>query len=160
MIGREKNVGCEIRDARWQDHETRISNPVARTRIYYYASRNKMKIVLAVAAACEAATGFVLLVYPPIVVRLLLGADIIGVADVVSRFGGIGLIGLGVACWPNDSARQALHGMLTYSSLATLFLVYVGIRGQGIGVLLWPAVVVHVILIILLLRARSRESGK
>lgn len=119
-----------------------------------------MKIVLAVAAACEAATGFVLLVYPPIVVRLLLGADIIGVADVVSRFGGIGLIGLGVACWPNDSARQALHGMLTYSSLATLFLVYVGIRGQGIGVLLWPAVVVHVILIILLLRARSRESGK
>ena len=119
-----------------------------------------MKIVLAVAAACEAATGFVLLVYPLIVVRLLLGADIIGVADVVSRFGGIGLIGLGVACWPNDSARQALHGMLTYGALATLFLVYVGIRGQGIGVLLWPAVVVHVILIILLLRARSRESGK
>lgn len=119
-----------------------------------------MKIVLAVAAACEAATGFVLLVYPLIVVRLLLGADIIGVADVVSRFAGIALIGLGVACWPNDSAGQPLHGMLTYSTLATLFLVYVGIRGQGIGVLLWPAVVVHVILIILLLRARSRESGK
>ena len=28
---------------------------------------------------------------------------------------------------------------------------------KGVGVLLWPAVVVHAILIILLLRARSRE---
>ena len=33
--------------------------------------------------------GLALLVYPPIVIRLLLGAEIIGVADVVSRFAGI-----------------------------------------------------------------------
>lgn len=44
-----------------------------------------MKILLAVAAACEAALGLALLVYPPIVIRLLLGAEIIGVADVISR---------------------------------------------------------------------------
>src|SRR6476659_9981939 len=101
-----------------------------------------MKILLAVAAACEAALGLALLVYPPIVIRLLLGAEIIGVADVVSRTG-IALIGLGVACWPNRSARQALDGMLTYGALAALYLAYVGVRGQGVGVLLWPAVVVH-----------------
>ena len=75
----------------------------------------------------------------------------------MSRFAGVALIGLGVACWPNGSARQALDGMLTYGTLAALYLAYVGVRGQGVGVLLWPAVVVHAILIILLLGARSRE---
>jgi hypothetical protein len=120
----------------------------------------QMKILPAVAAACEAATGLVLLVYPPIVVRLLFGAEIIGAGEVMSRLAGSALIGLGVACWPSSSARQALDGMLTYGTLAALYLAYVGVRGRGIGVLLWPAVVVHAILIILLLRARSRESGK
>ena len=95
-----------------------------------------------------------MLAYPEIVVRLLLGAEIVGIGDVVSRFGGIGLIGLGVACWPSGSSRQALHGMLTYGTLAALYLAYIGISGQGGGVLLWPAVVLHVLLIILLLGAR------
>src|SRR5262245_55750800 len=119
-----------------------------------------MNIVLAVAAASEAATGLALLAYPPIVVRLLLGAEIVGMGDAVSRFGGIGLIGLGVACWPSGSSHQALHGMLTYGALATLYLAYIGVSGQGGGVLLWPAVVIHALLIILLLGARSSETGQ
>ncbi len=110
--------------------------------------------LLAIAAASEAALGVVLLVYPPIVVRLLLGAEIIGVGEVVSRFTGIALISFGVACWPSGSGRQAVGGMLIYGTLAALYLAYVGVRGQGSGVLLWPAVVVHAILIVLLLRAR------
>src|SRR5689334_19553361 len=105
-----------------------------------------MRILLAFAAAAEAALGLALLVYPPIVIRLLLGAEIIGVADVISRFTGVALISFGVACWPNGSARQALHGMLTYGTLAALYLAYIGVSGQG-GVLLWPAVVAHAILI-------------
>jgi hypothetical protein len=56
-----------------------------------------MKILLAVTAASEAATGLALLAYPPIVIRLLFGVEITGVADVVSRFAGGALIGLGVA---------------------------------------------------------------
>jgi len=118
-----------------------------------------MKILLAVTVAGEAAMGLALLAYPPIVIRLLFGAEITGAGILMSRVAGIGLIGLGVACWPNGSARQPLHGMLTYSALAALYLVYVGVRGQGVGVLLWPAVVVHVILVILLVGARSR-AGK
>ena len=117
-----------------------------------------MKTVLTLAAAAEAATGIVLVVYPPIVVRLLLGADIAGVGEVISRFAGIALIGLGVACWPSASARPPLDGMLTYGILATLYLVYVGVRGATVGVLLWPAVAAHVILVVLLLRARSKEG--
>ena len=117
-----------------------------------------MNIVLAVAAASEAAMGLALLVYPPIVIRLLLGAEIAGVADVVGRFAGIALIGLGIACWPNGSARQ-LYGMLTYGTLAALYLAYVGLSGQGGGVLLSPAVVVHALLIVLLLRARQEHEA-
>jgi len=118
----------------------------------------RVEILLAVAAVSEAATGLALLVYPPIVIRLLLGAETAGVAEVVSRFGGIGLISLGIACWPSGSPHQALNGMLSYGTLAALYLAYIGVRGQGVGVLLWPAVVVHAFLIILLLRVRSREE--
>lgn len=111
-----------------------------------------MKILLAIAAASEAALGLALLLYPPVVIQLLLGAEIIGVGKIVSRFAGIALIGLGVACWPNGATRQPLYGMLTYSTLATMLLIYVGVRGPRVGVFLWPAVVIHVILVILLLR--------
>ena len=38
-----------------------------------------MKILLAVTAAGEAALGLALLAYPPIVIRLLFGAEITGV---------------------------------------------------------------------------------
>jgi hypothetical protein len=111
--------------------------------------RNRL---LAVAAAGEAGTGLVLLVYPPIVVKLLFGADVTGIGAVTSRFAGVALIALGVACWPCRSASYALSGMLTYSSLATLGLLYLALAGYG-GPLLWPAVVLHAVLTLLLARA-------
>jgi len=42
--------------------------------------------------------------------------------------------------------------MLTYSVLATLYLLYLGIRGEWVGPLLWPAVVLHAVLTLLLAR--------
>jgi hypothetical protein len=63
---------------------------------------------------------------------------------------GIALVALGIACWPG---RPALCGMLTYSVLATLYLLYLAIRGQWVGPLLWPAVAAHAVLTILLARA-------
>ena len=109
-----------------------------------------MKKVLAFAAIGEAATGLILLVYPPIVVRLLFGAEISGVGVVMSRIAGIALIGLGVACWPGNSAVQQLYGMLAYSTLAMLYLIRIGVRGEAVGLLLWPGVAVHALLITLL----------
>jgi len=55
-----------------------------------------MKKLLAIAAVGEAGTGFVLLVYPPIVVRLLFAAEIAGAGVVMSRIAGISLIALGI----------------------------------------------------------------
>ena len=117
-----------------------------------------MKNLLAVAAAGEAITGLVLLIYPPIVVRLLFGAEIAGAGVVMSRILGISLIGFGVSCWPGNVATRALSGMLTYSSLAALYLIYLGLAGEWLGNLLWPAVTAHAILTILLVRVWVKES--
>ena len=108
-----------------------------------------MRKVLTFAAVFEAATGLVLLIVPLLVGRLLLGAELTD-AIPVARVAGIALIALGVCCWPGSTA---LCGMLTYSALATLYLAYLGVNGEWGGPLLWPAVVLHAILTILLARA-------
>ncbi len=114
--------------------------------------------VLALAATAEAGAGLLLLAWPSLVVRLLFGADISGIGVVMSRIAGIALIGLGVACWPSNSASQPLNGMLTYSTLAMLYLTYIGVRGEFAGVFLWPAVVAHAILSAFLVRARFKNE--
>jgi drug/metabolite transporter (DMT)-like permease len=116
------------------------------------------KTVLAVAAVAEAGTGVILLGYPPIVVRLLFGSEISGAGVIMSRIAGIALIALGVACWPGNSAFQPLNGMLTYSPLAMLYLICIGVRGEAVGVLLWPAVAAHAILVALLVLARFKNK--
>jgi hypothetical protein len=115
-----------------------------------------MKKVLIVAAVGEAATGLALLVVPSLVGQLLLGERLTGVAIPVARVAGVALIGLGIACWPGPP----LVGMLTYSTVVTLYLAYLGFAGGLTGVLLWPAVALHVVLSILLGRAWiATEAG-
>jgi hypothetical protein len=121
-----------------------------------------MKKILALAAVSEAVFGLVLLAYPPIVVRLLFNAEIAGAGIVISRVAGITLIALGVGCWPGSDAgrgpSRALQAMLCYSLLVTLYLVYLGIRGEWVGIILWPAVAVHVALALPLARAWYKEQ--
>lgn len=114
--------------------------------------------LLTIAAAAEALTGLVLLVCPTIVVKLLFGADIAGIGVVTSQFAGLALLALGVACWPCGSASSALYGMLTYSSLATLGLLYLALSGKWNGPLLWPAVVLHAVLTLLLACAWFKQQ--
>ena len=110
-----------------------------------------MKKLLTLAAVAEAATGLALIVVPSLVGRLLLGTELTGVSIPIARVTGIALIALGVGCWPGSTA---LCGMLTYSGVVTLYLAYVGLAGGFTGVLLWPAVVLHAMLTVLLARAR------
>jgi hypothetical protein len=100
-----------------------------------------------------------LLVVPSLVGKLLLGVEPTNVALPLARVLGIALIPLGIACWPGWAAAC---GMFTYSSLATAFLAYIGIRGVWVGPLLWPAFVLHAILTALLARAwiESSKSAK
>jgi hypothetical protein len=107
-----------------------------------------MKKVLTFVAAAEIGTGLALLIVPSLVGRLLFGEELTGVAIPVARLTGIALIALGVACWPGPP----LVGMLIYSAVVTLYLVYVGFSGGLAGILLWPVVVLHAILTALLTR--------
>jgi len=118
-----------------------------------------MKRVLTVAAILEVATGMALLIVPLLVGRLLFGAEFTGVANPAARVLGIALIALGVCWWPG---RTALCGMLTYSALVTLYLLFLAIRGEWVGPLLWPVVALHGILTALLARAwfQSRQPEK
>lgn len=113
-----------------------------------------MERVLILAAAGEAATGMALLIVPSLVGRLLFGEELTGVAIPVARVTGIALIALGVACWPGPP----LVGMSTYSAVVTLYLACVGFAGDSTGILLWPAVVLHVILTVLLIRTPTRSK--
>ena len=111
-----------------------------------------MKKVLTIAAIAETATGLTLLIAPSLVGQLLLGEQFTDVTIPVARVAGIALIGLGIACWPGPP----LVGMLTYGALVTVFLAYLGFAGGLTGVLLWPAVVLHLILTALLARDVTR----
>ena len=114
-----------------------------------------MKRVLTFAAVAEIATGLGLLLVPSLVGQLLLGAGLEGIAITVARVTGIALVALGVACWPGTP----LLGMLTYSATVTLYLAYVGLAGGAAGVLLWPAVVLHLILTVLLARVFASSKA-
>ena len=114
-----------------------------------------MKKILMFVALAEAGTGVILFAYPPIVVRLLFDAEIVGAGVIMSRLAGIALIGLGVACWPGPPRV----GMLIYGTAAALYLAYVGFAGGLTGILLWPAVVLHVIVTALLTRGSTSDKA-
>jgi len=114
-----------------------------------------LKKLLAFASIVEFGTGLVLLIDPRIVVTLLLGADVSGVGIPLGRCFGIALLALGLACWPSGeqarSGSPAFRGMLVYNVLIVLFLGYLFTVGHLGGVLLWPAVVLHAVVALLLI---------
>jgi len=113
-----------------------------------------MKAALVLASIGEAATGAALLVVPSLVGDLLLGAELDGIATVVARVGGIALIGLALA---SGQARPWV-GMLFYLVVVALYLGYLGLAGAASGVLLWPAVLLHVVLAALVARASTQPA--
>jgi len=114
---------------------------------------NRRFNVLIFAAVGEAGTGLALLIVPTLVGRLLLGEELTGIAIPVARVAGIALVALGVACWPGPPRA----GMLIYGVTVTLYLAYLGVAGGSTGILLWPAVALHVILTGLLARASTGD---
>lgn len=112
------------------------------------------KNVVRASAATEAVTGIVLIVDPSLVVRLLWAAPLPAGGPPLGHLTGFGLLALGIACWPQriGPSGAAVRGLLLYNALATIFFLYLAIRGEFVGVLLWPALIVHAIFTALLLR--------
>jgi hypothetical protein len=102
-----------------------------------------------VTALLESATGVALLLSPPLVAVVLLGASLDAPAAlVVGRMAGAALVSLGVACWlaRNDGQHRAGRGLiaalLLYNGAAVAVLANAG--GSGlVGVFIWPTVALH-----------------
>jgi hypothetical protein len=121
------------------------------------ALRRDETISIAVAAAIEAGTGLILVSFPSLFVRLLLGAELSELGQIVGRLAGFALIALVLACWPRagteGKAASSLPALLVFSVLIALYLIYLGIGGRFVGPILWPAVVLHSAVAIVLARA-------
>jgi hypothetical protein len=111
--------------------------------------------VLILAAVAEAMTGLALLLVPSLVVRLLFGEELTGTGILTGHVAGVALIALGVACWPGPPVA----GMLIYSAAITLYFAYVGLVVGTAGILLWPAVFLHIVLTAALARAALKNSA-
>ena len=103
------------------------------------------------AAAIEAAaTGLILLVSPALFGRLIFAAELTEPGRALGRLTGIVLLGFALTCWPVPLAQSVTQAMLVYNLLAAIYLCYLGIAGTTVGLLLWPAVVLHLLFTVLL----------
>jgi hypothetical protein len=114
-----------------------------------------MKILLLATALLEAGAGVALLLVPSVAVQLLLGSPLEAPAAVtLGRVAGTALLALGVACWgaggdtKNRAARGLVMAMLLYNLGVTLILAVAGSQSPKVGVLLWPAVILHAALVV------------
>lgn len=114
-----------------------------------------MRWVTTAAAVEAAATGLILLVGPVLFGRLIFGAELSEAGQALGRLAGIALLGFALTSWPDPSARSVVRAMLAYNLLVTAYLGYLGIVGSPVGVLLWPAVAMHVLFAVLLAARRA-----
>jgi hypothetical protein len=118
-----------------------------------------MTKLLALAAVLEAVTGLGFMIVPSVAVRLLLGEGVTGLPAALGRVAGLALLSLGLACWPGAKASGAttFRALFTYNLLITVYLLSLGIAGEWVGILLWPAAMLHGVLTLLLAGAWIRE---
>jgi hypothetical protein len=117
-----------------------------------------------VAAGLEALTGTIIFVDPSLIGWLLFDAGLSSAGQAIGRVGGLALVALSVACWPwrfENASSASIRGLLAYNVPAALFFLYLGIRAELHGVLLWPAAAVHALLSVLLARLLvHRDASK
>jgi hypothetical protein len=106
--------------------------------------------LFATTAVIEAGAGLALLCLPSAAAKLLLGAPLQEpAAFTVARVGGAGLFTLSIACWlassdtQSSAARGLTTAMVVYNLGVALILGAAGLRLPPVGVILWPAVVLH-----------------
>ena len=111
-----------------------------------------MKLLLKLTALIEAATGLGLVAVPAVVVRLLLGGELLGAGIPLGRVAGVALLALGIACWlasfdPQSCAARGMVSAMAIYNLGVAFILGVaGVQSQPVGVALWPAVILHAVM--------------
>ncbi len=117
----------------------------------------KTGTVLKLSSVIEMATGIALIATPLIIVRLIFGVRLPdgGAVAGLGRLAGVALLCLGVACWPDSrgiESRSVRRALFLYNLLVALYLAYIGIATRLVGLLLWPACALHLVLAGLLAR--------
>jgi len=107
---------------------------------------------VAVAAVVEVTSGLVLIIRPSLFVWLLFGAELPAAGRALGRLAGFAVLALALACWPGVAAeaRAAPRALLAFSLFTTIYLIYLGVRGEPVGILLWPVAILHGALMVLL----------
>jgi hypothetical protein len=112
-----------------------------------------MKRLLLATAGIELGAGAALLAVPSLAVKLLFDSPLEAPAAVMlGRLAGAALLALGVACWLSraDESSRAARGltaaMLLYNFSAVVILAIAGLGPKTEGILLWPAVILHVLM--------------
>jgi hypothetical protein len=117
------------------------------------------KNLIVAAASVEALTGLALIVQPSLVVRLLLGEELAGIGLAVARIAGLGLLSLGLACWPRaETTTPALRALLVYNALTVAYLAYLWLFREVEGTLLLPAIAIHILFTLLFVRLSLRRD--
>jgi hypothetical protein len=129
--------------------------PAAEDKVNCAKGSATMKSVLLCASIAEAATGLALLAVPSLVAQLLFGMPFGDpLAIIAARVAGTALLALSAACWWGSPYL----GMVVYSAGITVLLTAVGLTGALTGVLLWPVIILHAAVTVLLVASHSRSS--
>ena len=109
-----------------------------------------MRTLLLAKAVVEGLAGLLLLLFPSQAVSLLVGAPLKDPSGyVLGRIAAAALLALGIACWVarDESKSRAAAGLILalvlYDAIVVVLLVYVYLVAGNSGLILWPAVVLH-----------------
>jgi hypothetical protein len=102
--------------------------------------------VVMTAAWLEIVAGAGFVTAPDVVCRLLFASSPEGLGVILTRFAGLGLFSLGIACLlsrAGTSSRNAVLGLFAFNAATAILFAWVGVATTLRGVLLWPAVALH-----------------
>jgi hypothetical protein len=123
-----------------------------------------MKSLLKITALFEGATGLALLLIPSLLVSILLGTSITEVSAIlICRLTGAALITIAIACWLSKSDFQSTvmaKAMVGYNIFSITILVYAALVEKIYGPGLWPAVLLHLVLLIWCLSSLRKPVQK
>jgi hypothetical protein len=126
-----------------------------------------MKTLLFVTAILELGAGLALECCPSTAVALLLGSPPDAPAAVtLGRLAGVALFALGAACWfacrdaPGRAAKGMIAAMTAYNLGAVIVLSAAGLQLQPVGVVLWPAVILHAAMTVWCFRCLVRKPAR
>ena len=113
------------------------------------------------AAWLEIVVGAICVVFPGPLCVLLFGERPEGIAILLARFAGFGLLGLGISCLPSAAtvSRRSVVGLLVFNVGVTVLFCWIAVTTSFHGILLWPVIILHGVLATALLPQAMATKG-